>query len=385
MAPYRTRIDDEVRRGTNEFYDLSWTLLSKRIREVQGYTDTFLAEPLDFKTQEYIELDPKKRDYPKDAAALKELWRKLVKAQTLNVYLDLLLAEESAADTLAEKFEAIKERALQPELEEQARAKVRNDLNRVFQRVLEEKEEDRYARYLNALTRSYDPHSNYLAPKAKADFDIEMSGTLEGIGATLQEEGEYIKVVSIEPGGPSWRQGQLKAGDLILKVAQGDEEPVDVTNMPVDEAVLLIRGKKGTEVRLTVKKPDGQIEVISIIRDVVSFEGKYARSMVIETGKTGPKVGYIALPSFYHDFNNPNGRTSAGDVRKELERLKAEQVEGGSFLTSGITWAVPWTIRLRWRGFSSNPVPSCSRKTEMGRFAPLRIRIRPWFMTDHWW
>ncbi len=147
MAPYRTRIDDEVRRGTNEFYDLSWTLLSKRIREVQGYTDTFLAEPLDFKTQEYIELDPKKRDYPKDAAALKELWRKLVKAQTLNVYLDLLLAEENTADTLAEKFEAIKERALQPELEEQARAKVRNDLNRVFQRVLEEKEEDRYARY----------------------------------------------------------------------------------------------------------------------------------------------------------------------------------------------------------------------------------------------
>src|SRR5690606_11644424 len=102
----------------------------------------------------------------------------------------------------------------------------------------------------------------------------------------------------------------------------------DLTNMPVDEAVLLIRGKKGTEVRLTVKKPDGKIEVISIIRDVVSFEGKYARSMVIDTGKTGPKVGYIALPSFYHDFNNPNGRTSAGDVRKELERLKKENVAG---------------------------------------------------------
>lgn len=370
LAPYRTRIDDEVRRGTNEFYDLSWTLLSKRIREVQGYTDTFLAEPLDFKTQEYIELDPKKRDYPKDAAALKELWRKLVKAQTLNVYLDLLLAEESAADTLAEKFEAIKDRALQPELEEQARAKVRNDLNRVFQRVLEEKEEDRYARYLNALTRSYDPHSNYLAPKAKADFDIEMSGTLEGIGATLQEEGEYIKVVSIEPGGPSWRQGQLKAGDLILKVAQGDEEPVDVTNMPVDEAVLLIRGKKGTEVRLTVKKPDGQIEVISIIRDVVSFEGKYARSMVIETGKTGPKVGYIALPSFYHDFNNPNGRTSAGDVRKELERLKAEQVEGVILdLRDNLGGALDDAVKMAGLFIESGPiVQSKNRNGEIRAF-----------------
>ncbi|NLC52881.1 MAG: carboxy terminal-processing peptidase [Firmicutes bacterium] len=328
LLPFRTKLDDEVRRGTNEFYVLSWELLSKRLREVQGYTDTFLAEPLDFGVQEYIELDPEKREHPKDAAAIKELWRKLVKAQTLNVYLDLLLAEENTADTLAEKFEAIKGRTLQPELEEQARVKVRNDLDRFFRRVLEEKEEDRYARYLNALTSSYDPHSNYLAPKAKADFDIRMSGTLEGIGATLQEEGEYIKVVSIEPGGPSWRQGQLKAGDLILKVAQGDEEPVDVTNMPVDEAVQLIRGKKGTEVRLTIKKPEGQTEVISIIRDVVSFEGKYAQSLVIETGKTGPKVGYIALPSFYHDFNNPNGRTSAADVRNELERLKKEQVEG---------------------------------------------------------
>mgnify|MGYP000878762650 CR=1 FL=1 len=328
LAPFRTKLDDEVRRGTKEFYDLAWTLLSKRLREVQGYIDTFLAEPLDFTARDYIELDPKKRDYPKDSAALKELWRKLVKTQVLNVYLDLLLAEESTAETLAGKFQALKGRTLQPELEEQARAKVRNDLNRVIRRILEENGEDRYARYLNALTSSFDPHSNYLAPKVEADFDIEMSGTVEGIGATLQEEGEYIKVVSIEPGGPSWQQGQLKAGDIILKVAQGDGEPVDLTNMPVDEAVQLIRGKKGTEVRLTVKKPDGQIEVISIIRDVVSFEGKYARSMVIEAGKNGPKVGYIALPSFYHDFNNPNGRTAAGDVRKELERLKEEKVAG---------------------------------------------------------
>ena len=370
LALFRTRLDDEVRRGTTEFYDLSWTLLSKRLREVQGYVDTFLAEPLDFEAQEYIELDPKKRDYPKDSAALKELWRKLVKAQTLNVYLDLVLAEENAAETLAGKFQAIKDRPFRPELEEQARAKVRNDLNRVFRRILGEKAEDRYARYLNALTRGFDPHSNYLAPKAKADFDIEMSGTLEGIGATLQEEGEYIKVVSIEPGGPSWRQGQLKAGDIILKVAQGDEEPVDLTNMPVDEAVLLIRGKKGTEVRLTVKKPDGQIEVISIIRDVVSFEGKYARSMVIEAGKAGPKVGYITLPSFYHDFNNPNGRTSAGDVRKELERLKKENVAGIIFdLRDNLGGALDDAVEMAGLFIESGPVvQSKNKKGEISVF-----------------
>ncbi|HBL37216.1 MAG TPA: tail-specific protease, partial [Firmicutes bacterium] len=328
LAAYRGKLDDEVRQGTHEFYDRSWEILSNRIREVQSYTESFLVEPFTFATDEYLETDPQKRDYPKDSPALKELWRKIVKAQTLSVYLDLLLEAEGDPVGLEAQFKTIVQRPLEPELEREARAKVGKDLKRIFQRALAEKQEDRYARYLNALASSFDPHTNYFGPKVKEDFDIEMSGTLEGIGATLQEDGDHIKVVSIVPGGPSWRQGKLKAGDLILKVAQGDGEPVDLTNMPVDEAVQYIRGKKGTEVTLTIKKPDGQLEEITIVRDVVVIEETYAKSAVIKTEKNGPKVGYITLPSFYHDFNQPNGRTSSGDVRKELEKLKKEQVAG---------------------------------------------------------
>lgn len=327
LAPFRRKLDDEVRHGTREFFDRSWEILSARIREVQGYTEEILAKPLNFQADEFLELDPEKRDYPKDGQELKELWRKLVKAQTLEVYLDLALAginEGEAKDKLA----ALVGKPLQPKLEEEARAKVKQDLKRFFRRALAEKEEDRYARYLNALAASFDPHTNYLAPKVKEDLDIKLSGKLEGIGATLQEDGDYIKVVEIIPGGPSWRQGKLKAGDLILKVAQGDQEPVDLTNMPVDEAVQYIRGKKGTEVTLTVKKPDGQVEIITIQRDVVVLEETYAKSVVINSGKNGPKVGYISLPSFYRDFNMLGGRSAAKDVRAELEKLKTEKVEG---------------------------------------------------------
>ncbi len=327
LASFRRKLDDEVRHGSQKFFDLSWEILANRIREVQGYTETFLAKPLDLQADEYLETDPEKRDYPKNGQELKELWRKLVKAQTLNVYLDLALAGITEGEA-EEKLAALVDKPLQPELEEEARAKVRRDLNRVFRRALAEKREDRYARYLNALAAGFDPHTNYLPPKAKEDFDIEMSGRLEGIGATLQEDGDYIKVVEIIPGGPSWRQGKLKAGDLVLKVAQGDGEPIDLTNMPVDEAVQYIRGKKGTEVTLTVKKPDGQIEEITIQRDVVILEETYAKSVVINPGKNGPKVGYISLPSFYRDFNRSNGRSSAKDVRNELEKLKKEQAEG---------------------------------------------------------
>ncbi len=328
LEQYKFKLDDEISYGSNEFFNVSGDLLKKRILEVKTYTEEILTNPFTFVEDEYLEVDAEKRAYPKDSQELKDLWRKIVKYQTLGVYMDLLLEQGEQDAELGKKFTAIMQKPFQPQLESKAREKVSKDLKRTFERMLQEKTEDRFSRYINALTSSFDPHTNYFPPKVKEDFDIEMTGMLEGIGATLQEDGDYIKVVSIVPGGPSWRQGQLKAGDLILKVAQRDEEPVDVTNMPVDEAVKLIRGKKGTEVRLTVKKPEGQIEVISIIRDVVIIEETYAKSLIINTGKTGKKMGYISLPSFYHDFDNAKGRTSSEDVRIELEKLKKEKVEG---------------------------------------------------------
>jgi carboxyl-terminal processing protease len=181
--------------------------------------------------------------------------------------------------------------------------------------------------FINAIAGTEDPHTDYLPPRQKKAFDEMMSGAFFGIGASLKEEDEGVRIVEILPGTPAQKQGDLKANDLILKVAQGPEEPVDIQGMEIDEVISKIKGRKGTEVRLTVKKPDGSLKVIPIIRDKVETESTYAKSMIIE-GKDGP-VGYIYLPEFYADFGNMNGgRACAQDVAIEVQKLKAANVTG---------------------------------------------------------
>jgi carboxyl-terminal processing protease len=213
-------------------------------------------------------------------------------------------------------------------LEVEARKKILKDHEDMFKRLLRETKEERFDDFINAVVHAYDPHSDFFPPKEKENFDIQMSGKLEGIGATLQEKDGYIKVISIVPGSPSFKQGELKPEDYILKVGQGEEEPVDIVDMRLDNAVKLIRGKKGTTVKLTIKKPDGKIKVISIVRDVVVMEESYAKSVIINDEVNKQKIGYINLPSFYADFNDRKGRTCSEDIRKELIKLKAEQVDG---------------------------------------------------------
>jgi carboxyl-terminal processing protease len=186
------------------------------------------------------------------------------------------------------------------------------------------------ANYANTIANTYDPHTEYFAPKDKEEFDYQLTGRLEGIGATLRPKDGLIYIEEIVPGSASFRQGQLKKGDAILRVAQGAAEPVSIEGWTSAKAVTLIRGKKGTEVRLTVKKPDGSTKIIPIIRDVVINEETYAQSAVIND-PSGKKVGYLRLPGFYADFNNNGGRSSADDVKKELAKLNAEGVQGVVF------------------------------------------------------
>jgi carboxyl-terminal processing protease len=173
-----------------------------------------------------------------------------------------------------------------------------------------------------------DPHSEYLPPEEKTNFDISMSGKFEGIGATLQNRNGQTKVVDIIPGSASWRQGDLEVNDIILKVGQGDAEPVDIGNMELDDAVKLIRGKKGSTVKLTVKKINGTIQVIPIVRDVVVIEETYAKSSILTSSDGGTRVGYIYLPKFYVDFNDSNGRRCSRDVKTELQKLASENIDG---------------------------------------------------------
>lgn len=324
LSPFETRIDEQVQAQEFEFFDLSEQLLRRRIEQVKDIYKSTLIQPFDYTVDETIDLDVDNRTWAKDEAELKERWRKLLKWQVLS-RLNTKLTEQEKA--VADGKEDVEEKDFET-LEEEARAKVMKNYDDWARRMDKVETKDRRNMYINVIANTYDPHTSYYPPKDKENFDIQMSGKLEGIGATLQEKDGFIKVVRIVPGSASYRQGELKADDIILKVGQGAEEPVDIEDMRLDDAVKLIRGKKGTEVRLTVKKADGEITEIPIIRDVVILEETFARSAVIKNKNVKNGVGYIKLPKFYADFNNKNGRSCARDVRKEIEKLKTQNVDG---------------------------------------------------------
>ncbi|MCC3153167.1 carboxy terminal-processing peptidase [Hymenobacter sp. BT770] len=333
LRQYQTKIDDELKGGTHEFLDVTSKLLSKRTLEIQALYRQILAKPFDFTVQESLETSPEKAAFAPTAAVQREQWRKLLKYQTL-AQLSELMDEEArkkdkplAAATPGTSPAATSERPRTPaELEAAARKRVLKYYDEYFADQLQNDDNDHLAEFANVIANTYDPHTEYFAPIARDNFDIAMSGRLEGTGAQLQEDEGHLKVTDIVAGSASFRQGELKVGDIILRVAQGAAEPVSVEGMRFEKAVKLIRGPKGTEVRLTVRKPDGAVVVIPIIRDVVVIEETYAQSAIIKQG--GKNYGYIHLPGFYADFGGKGGRSSAADVKTELAKLSKENVAG---------------------------------------------------------
>lgn len=322
FALYRRKLDDQMKAGSYDFFDLTISVYQKRQKQIEGWYKEILAQPFNFEQIEDLETDVDKRSYPKDEKELKELWRKQLKFQVLTRLADKLDEQEKA-----EKGDDIKKKS-QAVLEKEVRERVLKTHNDWYHRLNRQDLDDYRNIFLNSIAMAFDPHTSFLPPEDKENFDISMSGKLEGIGATLQEEGSYIKVTAIVPGSPSWKQGDLKVGDIILKVAQGKEEPVDIVDMAVGDAVKLIRGNKGTEVRLTVKKVDGAIKVVPIIRDVVILEDTYAKSALLQKNGEKHKVGYISLPKFYADFSKSGGANSGDDVRKEVLKLKKQGIDG---------------------------------------------------------
>ncbi|MBK8807744.1 MAG: PDZ domain-containing protein [Bacteroidales bacterium] len=323
LETYKYKIDDEIKDKTFNFFDLSVEVIEKRIEETTLLYQEMLQSPFDYTVVEQIELNEEKINYPIDKNAQKEMWRKTLKYHTLDKIVDSYntqLENKKKSDTVVLKsFE---------ELEKEARAYVLKKFDNRFKRIEKLNSEDRLSVYVNTITGCFDPHTSYLPPNDKEDFDISISGKLEGIGATLSVKDEYIKVVNIVPGSASWRQGELETEDLILKVGQGDSEPVDVVGMRLDEAVQLIRGPKGSKVVLTVKKIDGSIKLIPIIRDVVMLEETFAKSTILSSKDNSKKIGYIYLPKFYVDFENAKGRRCAVDIKAELIKLNTEKVDG---------------------------------------------------------
>ena len=227
LTEYRDQIDDAIRRGRLELPVKGRDLLNQRINQVSTMLDELLKQKIDPKVKESIESDPKKLDFAADLTELRNRWRKVLKFQILNRYISLREDDIGTDDSGAllpvdEKTDL--------ELLKKAREKVGKTTRNLLERMLEESLQDHYDRYLNAIARAYDPHTSYMPPTSKEDFDIQMSGSLEGIGATLREEDGYIKVVRVIPGSAAAKQGQLEADDIILKVAEGAEEPVDITD-----------------------------------------------------------------------------------------------------------------------------------------------------------
>src|SRR3954471_4998714 len=210
-----------------------------------------------------------------------------------------------------------------PEQEAKARTDLAKSYAARFARLREPGKLEAASDLINALTTTLDPHTDYLPPSDKANFDIEMSGSLEGIGAALREKDDYIEVSELVPGGAAWRQGGLSPGDLILSVSNEGADPVDIVNMRLDDVVKMIRGKKGTVVSLRVRKADGHEEVLSITRDVVVIEDAYARAALLQK-KGAPAIGYIHLPSFY----GTGKRTSAKDLDRLFSQMKSRKVAG---------------------------------------------------------
>ena len=319
---YKYDIDNQLLREDLSFYRIVYQRFTKKIKNAKSYYGDLLTSPFNFKKKESIDVDYDNIFFAKNETQLKDYWRKQLKLSVL-IRVEQKIKKETAKKKENNKYTIKNFR----ELEKEARSEVLKSMDELYVRIEELEHEDWFSTFLNSVVGAFDPHTTYMAPNMKERFDQDMSGKLEGIGARLQKKGINTLVFKLVSGGPAWKQGELEAGDIILAVAQGNKEAVDIVGMRLDDAIKFIKGKKGTEVRLTVKKNlDGSTKVISIIRDVVELEETFVKSSIIE--KNGKKYGLINLPKFYIDFDEQNYRDSAKDMEKEIERLKKENVSG---------------------------------------------------------
>ena len=353
FSKYETELDDQLINKDLTFFNLSYDRLMKRMEESKGIYEEIMNVPFDYSIDESFNIDYDKAPYAKNTAELTERWRKQIKLSALSSLTERLRVQEnkskgvegesdkntqdvlkSANELMLDNGEKMKNADAVDsdktksfvELEKETRDSAKKSLDEYFGFMNDLDRDDWFSVYINSITAGYDPHTNYFAPEEKERFDVSISGKLEGIGARLQKKNDFTEISELISGGPAWRGKQLEAGDLVMKVAQGNGVPVDVVGMRLDDVVKKIKGPKGTEVRLTVKKVDGTIKVISIIRDVVEIEETYAKSSIVT--KNGLKYGVIYLPKFYIDFENKDGRDAGKDIALEVERLKSANVDG---------------------------------------------------------
>ena len=318
FSEYQTTLDDLGRKGelypAVEVYERYRAIASAQLRSIIEDMDD-VAQRFDYDKDEFIERDPTEREWAISSAELSERWRKRLKNQVLSLKM-ADKAEDEIAPTLKKRYE--------------------NQLKRLEQYNAQ----DVFAVYANALTSQFDPHTSYFSPRRAENFDIDMRLSLEGIGAVLQNEDEYVKVVRVVPAGPADQQSDLAAAELIIGVGQGDDGPMtDVIGWRLDDVVDLVRGKKGTVVRLDVIPAAGRADEVRrlvITRNEVRLEEQAAQSKIIEISDldgSPRKIGVIDVPAFYLDFDayrkgDPEFRSTTRDVGKLVAELNEAGVDG---------------------------------------------------------
>ncbi|MBE27429.1 MAG: tail-specific protease [Saprospirales bacterium] len=340
LAQFRDKIDDQIKIKTFEMFEMSNELIEKGIQRGQRIYASIDVSALDLTSNDKVNLDYENRERPKNEKALKKYWEQLI------TY-DIISKVETKIDKQVQKLQAmmlvppaVDAAAVNSEKEPYVEKK-RNELiaeaiedhtknyKKWFKRLNKQRRSDRFEQYLNAVTHQSDPHTTYFNPKKRDDFNINMGGKLEGIGARLQVDDDFIKIVSIVPGGPIWKTKKAEADDLIIAIQQeGEDEVLNLYGMRLDDVVSKIRGKKGTVITLTIRKKDGSEILLAIERDEVITEETLAKSLIINKVGSIENIGYIKLPKFYSSFEKKGGNSCAKDVASEIEKLKNVNVNG---------------------------------------------------------
>ncbi len=334
FAKHKNQLDDYLNKGDLTFYKQTIDRLYERVDEIDKITQDIFSKPINLDENDEFILEPKLKKHPANKEELYNEWKKYIKYNILQEIETMTSKEEAQKEkkdsVIAHRLkDTINAKTLSlEEKKSKATEEIKELISHTFKRFKKRKKMDWFGVYMNAYTEVFDPHTNYFSPKDKEDFDTNFTGKVIGIGAQIQEKKGYLYMGPLVVGAPAWKSKQISEGDKILKVkAKPNEEHTNVVGMLVDEAVRLIRGEKNTEVVLTLQKKDGSIKEVKLIREEVSIEDTFARSIIIDN-PNGEKFGYIYLPSFNADFEDPNGRNASDDVKAEILKLKKQNIKG---------------------------------------------------------
>ena len=308
---YKFKLDDQLKDQDLTFFNLVYETSRKRINEVKNYYEEIMNNNFDFSSNEDINLDFENKSYARNSNEIKNRWRKQLKYSTLDI-ISLKLGDSI--------------KVIDNKTRNESMTLIKKNTDDFFDYVEEMDRDDWFANYINAFLNQLDPHTVYFNPEDKDRFDTNISGKFDGIGARLQKTEGTVKIVDIIVGGPIWKDKLLDVGDIILKVAQENQDPVNIIGMKLDDAIKLIKGPADSFVTLTVKKISGEIKDVLIKRGVVELEELYAKSTLINKGDKN--YGYISLPKFYIDFSDRKSRNSANDVKNEIIKLKNNGISG---------------------------------------------------------